>query len=99
MFSPVGIVNTSGNFILKAVLYSFLGSFGNRKINKMIIGNQQLDSRVLDFMNLMSSAINFRMDKEYIFSDEGLKKLTMPILFIGGAYGVVRDSEKIKNKK
>lgn len=96
LLSPAGIVNTTGSFIFKAVLYSLLGNFGKKKINELIIGNQKVNHQVFDFMNLMQSAVNSRMDKEYIFSDEELKKLTMPVFFIGGAHDVVRDSEKIK---
>ncbi|WP_160138585.1 alpha/beta fold hydrolase [Chryseobacterium sp. c4a] len=98
LLSPAGIVNTTGSFILKAVFYSLFGNFGKRKINELIIGNQKVDHQVLDFMELMQSAVNSRMDKEYIFSDEELKKLAMPVLFIGGAHDVVRDSEKIKTR-
>lgn len=98
VLSPAGIVNTNGGFIFKAVFYSLLGGPGKKKMNKLIIGSQKIDHQVLDFMNLMQSAVNSRMDKEYIFSDEELKKLTMPVLFIGGAHDVIRNSEKIETR-
>ncbi|NIF06493.1 alpha/beta hydrolase [Chryseobacterium sp. Tr-659] len=98
LLSPAGIVNTTKSFIFKAVLFSFLGSFGKRKINNLILGNQKVDQQVLDFMDLMQSSVNARMEKEYIFSDEELKNMTMPTLFIGGAHDVIRDSGKIKDR-
>ncbi|MBV8325014.1 alpha/beta hydrolase [Chryseobacterium sp.] len=98
LLSPAGIVPTSGSFIFKAVLYSLLGKYGKNKINQLIIGNQKPDQSVLDFMSLMQQSVNSRMDKEYIFSDDELKKITNPTLFIGGKYDVIRDSEKIETR-
>ena len=98
LLSPGGIVFTAGSFILKAILYSFLGGYGKRKINSLIAGHQKIDRQVLDFMELMQASVHARMDKEYIFSDEELRNLTMPVFFIGGAHDVIRDSEKIKTR-
>ncbi|MFZ4929592.1 alpha/beta fold hydrolase [Chryseobacterium sp. Mn2064] len=98
LLSPAGIVNTEGGFIMKAVLYSLFGGFGKRKINQLIMGNQKVDQSVVDFMDLMQASVNSRMDKEYIFSDDELRKLTMPTFFIGGANDVIRNSVKIKER-
>ncbi|MGH1518111.1 alpha/beta fold hydrolase [Chryseobacterium sp. JK1] len=98
LLSPAGIVNTEGSFIMKAVLYSLLGGFGKRKINQLIVGNQKVDQSVIDFMDLMQASVNSRMDREYIFSDDELRKLIMPTFFIGGANDVIRNSVKIKER-
>ncbi|MBO9690318.1 alpha/beta hydrolase [Chryseobacterium sp.] len=98
LLSPGGIVKTKRSFVLKAILFSFLGNAGKRKINKLIMGSQKIDQPILDFMNLMQSSVNARMDKEYIFSDEELKNITMPVFFIGGADDVIRDSQQIKER-
>lgn len=96
LLSPAGIVKTESGFIMKAIFYALLGGFGKRKINQLIMGSQKVDQSVIDFMDLMQVSVNSRMDKEYIFSDDELRKLTMPAFFIGGANDVIRDSGKIK---
>ncbi|WP_288446728.1 alpha/beta hydrolase [uncultured Chryseobacterium sp.] len=98
ILSPGGIVKTKLSFVLKAIFFSLLGAAGKRKINKLITGSQKIDQPVLDFMNLMQSSVDARIDKEYIFSDEELKSMTMPVFFIGGADDAVRDSRQIKER-
>ncbi|RKE82475.1 alpha/beta fold hydrolase [Chryseobacterium sp. AG363] len=98
LLSPGGIVKTQRSFVFKAIFFSLLGNAGKRKINKLITGSQKIDQSVLDFMSLMQSSVNARIDKEYIFSDEELKNMTMPVFFIGGAGDVVRDSQQIKER-
>lgn len=98
LLSPGGIVKTQRSFILKAMFFSLLGNAGKRKINKLITGSQKIDQSVLDFMNLMQSSVDSRMDKEYIFSDEELKNMTMSVFFIGGAGDVIRNSQQIKER-
>ncbi|MGE8421692.1 MAG: alpha/beta fold hydrolase, partial [Sphingobacterium siyangense] len=39
-----------------------------------------------------------RIEKEYIFSDDELSRLTMPVLFIGGEQDVIRSTQKIARR-
>jgi len=95
LLAPAGIVPTEGKFILKAILYSLLGTLGKKKINKLVLGGQVVDPKVRSFMDLTQSNFQARMDKEYLFKDQELSKVTMPTLFIGGAKDVIRSADKI----
>lgn len=98
LLSPAGVVKTERSFVVKAVFFSLLGNAGKRKINKLITGSQKIDQSVMDFMDLMQSSVEARMDKEYIFSDEELRNIAMPVFFIGGVDDVIRDSIEIKER-
>ncbi|MBK1895355.1 alpha/beta fold hydrolase [Chryseobacterium paridis] len=98
LLSPAGVVKTNGSFVLKAIFYSLFGKAGRKKINKIILGNQKVDPKILEFMNLMQNNVHSRMDKEYIFEDHELQKLKMPVLVIGGRNDVVRSIERISER-
>lgn len=98
LLSPAGIVRTAGSFIFKAIFYSLFGKAGRKKINEIILGEQSVDPKVIEFMDLMQDHVNARMDKEYIFQDEELENLTMPVLFIGGRRDVIRSTEQISKR-
>lgn len=50
----------------------------------MVMGNQALDPEAIKFLNAIMANFHARMEKEYIFTDDELKQLTMPTLLIGG---------------
>lgn len=95
LLTPAGVVSTKAGFIVKAVFYSLFGRAGARAINRMVVGEQPIDERTLQFMDLILTHFKARVEKEYIFKDEELKQLTMPVLMIGGMRDVVRSSEAI----
>ncbi|GAB4034262.1 alpha/beta fold hydrolase [Spirosoma gilvum] len=95
LVTPGGIVATKPGFILKAVLYSLFGRAGARAINRIVVGQQQLDATTLDFMDLILTHFKARVEKEYLFTDAELEQLTMPVLVIGGTADAIRSSEAI----
>lgn len=46
-------------------------------------------------MDLIQTNFNARIEKEYIFSDDELSRLTMPVLLIGGDQDVIRSNQAI----
>jgi pimeloyl-ACP methyl ester carboxylesterase len=98
LLSPAGIVPTKASFIFKAILYSLFGKKGAEKLNQYVFGNQIIDPTALEFMNLVMTHFKSRMDKEYIFSDKELSKLSMPILLIGGAEDIIRSVPAIAER-
>ncbi len=95
LLAPAGIVPTKTTFIIKALLYSLLGATGRIKINRLVLGSQRVDQRIVAFMDLIQTNFNARIEKEYIFSDDELSRLTMPVLFIGGEQDVIRSTQEI----
>ncbi|PJJ66458.1 alpha/beta fold hydrolase [Chryseobacterium geocarposphaerae] len=95
LLTPAGVVPTKTIFIIKAILYSLLGTTGRIKINRLVLGSQRMDQKIVAFMDLIQTNFNARIEKEYIFSDDELSRLTMPVLFIGGEQDVIRSTQEI----
>lgn len=95
LLTPAGVVPTKTIFIIKAILYSLLGTTGRIKINRLVLGSQRVDQKIVAFMDLIQTNFNARIEKEYIFSDDELSRLTMPVLFIGGEQDVIRSTQEI----
>ncbi|MGJ1193798.1 alpha/beta fold hydrolase [Sphingobacterium siyangense] len=98
LLTPAGIIPTKTTFIIKAILYSLLGTTGRIRINRLVLGSQRVDNKIISFMDLIQTNFNARIEKEYIFSDDELSRLTMPVLFIGGEQDVIRSTQKIARR-
>lgn len=97
LLSPGGVVATKGSFLLAAIGCSMLGRWGMNKLNEYVFG-KQLDADAVKYMNVIMNNVKPRMDKEYIFTDEELKRLTMPVFLVGGTEDVVRPVDKIEER-
>lgn len=85
LLAPGGIMPTRRLFILKAVIFSMLGNWGVERLNRMIFGKLPIHPDAAQFMKTIYLHFKTRIGKEYLFSDQELKQLTMPTLIIGGA--------------
>jgi pimeloyl-ACP methyl ester carboxylesterase len=99
---PAG-VGRQKNFLLKALPLMLLGSWGNRKVREMVFGRAPVQmsprqSQMRDFMVLIFKHFRPRVVKIPIFSDEALKRLTMPVLAIVGGQDVMLDSEGTRER-
>ena len=90
LLAPAGIIPARGSFLLKAIFYTMLGRWGADRLNRYIFGKQPMDPLAVKFMNSIMTHFNARVEKEYIFSDEELMRLKMPVLFIGGQEDVIQ---------
>lgn len=61
-------------------------------IDDSITAGAALPKEVLDFMNLIFASYNPITDVLPVFSDDELRRLTMPVLFVGGAQDVMLDA-------
>ncbi len=95
LLAPAGISPARSSFIWKSILYSMLGGRSGEKINRLVTGNQVIHPEAIRFMNVIMANFHARMEKEYIFTDDELKRLTMPTLLIGGAEDALVPVEKI----
>jgi pimeloyl-ACP methyl ester carboxylesterase len=90
LLTPAGIVPTRISFLLRAIGLSFLGRAGAEKINRIVFGKQPIHPDAVKFMNAIMTHFNSRIDKEYIFTEDELSRLTMPVYLIGGAKDALR---------
>lgn len=84
LLAPGGVVHARGSFILRAVILSMLGHWGAERLNRIVFGKQPIHPEAARYMEAIYMHFKPRVEKEYIFTDEELGRLTMPTLFIGG---------------
>jgi pimeloyl-ACP methyl ester carboxylesterase len=85
LLAPGGVMPVRQSFILKAVLFSMLGHWGTERINRIVLGKRPIHPEAVEFMEAIYTHFKVRVGKEYLFSDDELKRLNMPTLLIGGA--------------
>ncbi len=95
LLAPSGIMPTRPSFILKAVILSMLGRWGAERINRIVFGKQSIHPEAVKFMNAIMTHFKARIDKEYLFSDDELKRLNMPILLVGGTEDAIIPMESV----
>ena len=98
LLCPAGIGTQKKSFIFKFLFYSLLGEKGIDKLYYKINGDKPIPDIMLSYQKLIAKHFNFRKVTIPIFSDNELKKLTMPVaLFVGGK-DVMLHSEKTANR-
>jgi pimeloyl-ACP methyl ester carboxylesterase len=95
LLAPAGVMPTRPAFILKAVLLSMTGRWGAERINRLVFGDQPIHPEALKFMNAILTHFKARLGKEYLFSDDELRRLDMPTLLIGGAQDALIPMETV----
>lgn len=88
-----GIVQTRPSFIFKAVTLSMFGRWGVDGINRLVNGKQPIHPEAQKFLEAIYTNFNTRVEKEYLFSDEELGHLNMPVMYIGGAQDALFDNK------
>lgn len=94
LLTPAGIVPARGSFLFKAILYTMMGRWGAERLNRYIFGKQTMDPMAVKFMNLIMTNFNSQVEKEYIFTDEELIRLKMPVLYMGGTDDVIQPTKE-----
>jgi pimeloyl-ACP methyl ester carboxylesterase len=92
---PGGVVPDRLGFIIRAITLSLLGGWGARRMARMLFGSQPVPEGVEDILTLVMTHFKARVGKPYLFSDEELRCLTMPVFLLGGTQDVIRDLDKI----
>lgn len=95
LLAPAGIVPTKPSFLIKAIFLSLLGKFGARQINRIVFGNQAIHPDAIAYMDLIMAHFRPRIEKEYIFTDQELQKLSSPVLLICGSEDAIRSPKEI----
>jgi pimeloyl-ACP methyl ester carboxylesterase len=95
LLAPGGVMPARPSFILKAVIFSWLGHWGVERINRMVSGKNPIHPEAVKFMDAIFTHFKARVGKEYLFSDEELKRLNMPTLLIGGSEDALIPMESV----
>ncbi len=92
--SSSGIAQPKVSFIFKTLFFMLLGKVGYLKINKILLGEEAMDEEAEAFGYLIMKSFRFRLETIPIFTDEELKKLSMPIFYMAGEKDALLHTQK-----
>jgi pimeloyl-ACP methyl ester carboxylesterase len=98
LLTPGGITPDRISFALRAIALSFLGRWGIERINRMVFGPQPIPREVNEASMLIMTHFKHRIGVLPIFSDEELRRLTMPTLLLIGQEDALRDARKVAER-
>lgn len=98
LIAPSGIVPTKVSFVLKTILYLMSGEKGRNAISRMIFGKDDVPEEVLYFTSMIGENFNPLTGALPSLTDDQMKKLTMPLLYIAGENDAVIDTGKSVKK-
>ena len=92
--SSTGIIKARISFIFKILLYAITGKADSRNMMKLLNNNQPIQEDILNFLNIMNTHYQYRTEVPPIFTDDELKKLNMPVFYIGGDHDALLNTKK-----
>ncbi|MBN2115566.1 MAG: alpha/beta fold hydrolase [Anaerolineales bacterium] len=98
LLAPGGVMPTRPSFIRKAIFLSMFGKWGGKKINRMVLGKDPMHPEAVKFMDALMTHFKPRVEKEYLFSDEELQRLDMPVLLLGGTQDAIFPMEGVARR-
>lgn len=98
LLAPGGVVPARLSFLISGITLSMLGHWGTERIKHIVIGQQTIHPEAIKFMDVIYTNFKTRREKEYLFSDDELKRLNMPTLLIGGIEDALFDTKKIAKR-
>jgi pimeloyl-ACP methyl ester carboxylesterase len=103
LVSPAGIGRAKVSFVVRTLVLMSLGQWGRRKAVMLAVGPMRgkPDATALEigrFAALIGAHFKHRRERVPIFTDEALRRLTMPTLAIVGAQDALLDSNGTRRR-
>jgi pimeloyl-ACP methyl ester carboxylesterase len=103
LVSSSGIGGAKVSFVVKTLVLMSMGRWGRRKAVMLAVGPMRgkPDTMALEiggFAALIAAHFKYRRERVPIFTDEALRRLTMPILAIVGAQDALLDSRGTRRR-
>jgi pimeloyl-ACP methyl ester carboxylesterase len=95
LLSPGGIMPDRLSFVLGAIPLSLLGRWGAERITRNLFGDLPVPKEAYEYTRLMVANFRARVGVLPVFTDEELRRLTMPVLLVMGAQDALRPSARI----
>ena len=95
LLSPGGITKDNLWFVARAGLYQLFGDRGRARIRRMVFGRERIPGEMERYVDLIMRQFKPRMDRLPIFSDQQLRRLTMPTLVLVGSEDQLRSPAPI----
>ena len=96
LMAPGGVVPDRKSFLIRAIGSMLLGKWGITRMVHALFGDQSVPDGVVDIVVQMTASFKPRMGVLPIFSDDELRRLTMPTFLIGGTKDIIRDTSQIE---
>lgn len=84
LIATAGITPVKIKSVLWIMITSMFGKWGFNQLNKMVYGDLKIDTTTLEFASLIKEQYIPRTDILPLFSDDELRSIKQPLLFIGG---------------
>jgi pimeloyl-ACP methyl ester carboxylesterase len=84
LLCPGGVTPVRFSSLLRIIALSLFGRWGAESIKRLVYGDVLLPDEVLEFADLIQNHYNPRTDPQPLFTDEELRRLTMPTLLVAG---------------
>jgi pimeloyl-ACP methyl ester carboxylesterase len=94
LICPAGICPLRLSFALRVMGLSLLGDWGRNRMKRLIFNKQTLNAEADLFFTLTAKYFNFRTGALPLFTDEELRRLTMPVFYLAGEQDVLLQSTK-----
>jgi pimeloyl-ACP methyl ester carboxylesterase len=94
LLAPGGVTMPRPSFLLRAIPLTFFGQRGAEALNRVVTGDVPMDPDALAYMNVIMTHYKPRVGSSPTFTDDELRRLTMPVLLIVGARDTLLPSEK-----
>ena len=94
LICPGGVTVGRVSFLLRMMVLMLFGRWGARRVVRMLFARQPIPDGVEDILTTVMSHFRPRVGIPVIFTDDELRRLTMPVFLIGGDQDVIFDNEK-----
>ena len=94
LLCPSGIGPAKLSFLLSALPLMLFGEKGIDQVTRMVNGNRDVPAETLRYSRILSASFNVRTEPVPIFTDNELKRLTMPVMVLAGDMDVLLHSRK-----
>ena len=98
LIAPAGIIPIKSSYTYRAMLLSFMGNWGAKKLNRILFGNQSVPQEVLNYMDAIAINFKARTGNMTLFTDKELERLTMPTLLLGGLKDPIQDMKRVASR-
>jgi len=100
---PGGVGRVKIGILFKLLSLQMLGRWGKRKAGEMVLGRAPANpppalQKFIEFVRLIHDNFRPRWVRLPIFSDDALKRLTMPVMAILGGQDVLIDSDDTQRR-
>ncbi len=94
LISPSGVCPPKIGYLIKFVLFSFMGSYGQKKIKQMLQDEMNLGVEAENFLMLTMKHFKFRSESPTLLTDYELSNILVPVFYIAGDNDPLLDSIK-----